>query len=242
MARAASKRPYGGARSRHMRRVESRIALVTLPKTLIEQVAESARSVRLDEAEATLVDWWSSVDHGELAASEADVRALIEQHFLPKRRRRILESLTAQLASRSVLSYVAAPAESEVADVPAADQPVSTSTADGAARARVGQDASSLVVGISAGILAEVSELNRTANPRAAEELFRTWLSEAPEVDLTELESEVRAVLNRFLRKRHNALTAAYDQRLARIRAASHVRSPSVVSSDVSAAVPAPAA
>ena len=79
--------------------------------------------------------------------------------------------------------------------------------------------------GTSTDVLAEVSELNRTANPRAAEELFRRWLSEAPIDDLTELESEVRQVLNRFLRKRHNALTAAYEQRLARIRAASHVRS-----------------
>lgn len=98
------------------------------------------------------------------------------------------------------------------------------------------EDPSSLAIGTSHELLAEVGELNRTANPRGAEELFRKWLAEADHDDLTELEPEVRTLLNRFLRKRHNALTAAYDQRLARIRAAGHRRATPAASSEVSVA------
>lgn len=215
---------------------------MTLPDPLVEEVAELARTVRLDDAEAVLVEWWTSLDHGELVASEADLRLLVEQHFLPRRRRRIFDSLAAQMASPSQASHAEEPVDPEAQNTSEAVSAVTVPTGDilaGAANA--GQVDPSLVGRTSNQTLADVSELNRTANPQAAEELFRAWLSDAPEDDLTVLEPEVRTVLNRFLRKRHNALTIAYNQRLARVQAASRVRL-SVARSEVAPAELAPEA
>lgn len=210
-----------------------------LPGTLVEQVGELARAVRLNDAEALLIEWWSSIDHGELVAVEANLRALVEQHFLPKRRRRVLASLDAQLAPPHVASHLTRPAEPEAADVPNGASLIVEPTADTATRTKAAQGGPSATEGASTDPLDEVIELNRTANPQGAEELFRRWLSEAPDDALLKSESKVRTVLSRFLRKRHNALTAAYDQRLARIQAAQHLRS-SLSSSEVFSTKSAP--
>jgi hypothetical protein len=146
---------------------------VALPEKLVDAVAELARTVRLDEAEAVLVEWWASVDRSEVIACEPELRALVERNFLPKRRRRIFETLSAQLARPPVSQTASVSAEPATAPVPAVlPQVGEVAVAEPMADA---EDPSSLAIGTSHELLAEVGELNRTANPRGAEELFRKW-------------------------------------------------------------------
>jgi hypothetical protein len=143
---------------------------VALPEKLVDAVAELARTVRLDEAEAVLVEWWASADRSEVIACEPEVRALVQRHFLPKRRRRIFEMLSAQLTRPPVSQTASASAKPET-PVPAA-LPQVGEVAEPMADA---EDPSNLADGSSHELLAKVGELNRTANPRGAEELFRKW-------------------------------------------------------------------
>ena len=197
---------------------------MALPETLVDEVAELARTVRLDDAETALIEWWTSADRGELVASELELRALVERHFLPKRRRRIFDLLATQLVVQTTAQTTSTVAK-QTTSSPIVVPPRHVDAPQIAEQ--VGPDAEisrNLAFETSREALAKVSELNRRANPRGAEEFFRAWLAQAEDGDLSELEPEVRNLLNQFLRKRHNILTAAYDQRLGRIRAAAHRR------------------
>lgn len=200
---------------------------MSLPASLISTVHELARSVQLDAAEEVLIDWWTNAEQGVVTSSEDELRRLIRSAFLKKRTIKLEKLLSDRIWDRespakSIIHNEAA--RKEAASHPSLALPIPSSAEMLPREPRLASEMVAASVDECPSwstTLDQIAELNRRANPKAAEESFRQWLDAATNDEVTQAETKVRAVLDQFLRKRHNSLSQVFETRLGRAMASS---------------------